>query len=87
MTPEQKHRAAELLSAWRATAYALHADRMAALLQELVDAPEPEPMARVTGYYAGYLSIATVDGGCCLLVLRYLLHSQHGRTFSTFVMR
>ena len=62
MTPEQKHRAAELLSAWRATAYALHADRMADLLQELVDAPEPEPVARVTGYYAGYLSIATVDG-------------------------
>ena len=62
MTPEQKHRAAELLSAWRATAYALDADRMAALLQELVDAPEPEPVARVTGYYAGHLSIATVDG-------------------------
>ena len=62
MTPEQKQRAAELLSAWRATAYALHADRMAALLQEMVDAPEPEPVARVTGYYAGYLSIATVDG-------------------------
>ena len=62
MTPEQKQRAAELLSAWRATAYALHADRMAALLQEMVDAPEPDPVARVTGYYAGYLSIATVDG-------------------------
>ena len=62
MTPEQKQRAAELLSAWRATAYALHADRMAALLQEMVDAPEPEPVARVTGYYAGQLSSATVDG-------------------------
>ena len=24
--------------------------------------PEAEPVARVTGYYAGYLSIATVDG-------------------------
>ena len=35
---------------------------MAALLQELVDAPEPEPVARVTGYYAGYLSIETADG-------------------------
>ena len=32
------------------------------LLQEVVDAPEPEPVARVTGYYAGYLTIATVDG-------------------------
>lgn len=26
------------------------------------DAPEVKPVARVTGYYAGYLSIATVDG-------------------------
>ena len=62
MNAEQKQRAAELLAAWRATAYALHADRMADLLQELVDAPEAEPVARVTGYYAGYLTIATVDG-------------------------
>ena len=28
----------------------------------LVDAPESEPVAYATGYYAGYLSIATVDG-------------------------
>lgn len=35
---------------------------MAGVLHELIDAPEPEPVARVTGYYAGYLSIATVDG-------------------------
>jgi len=62
MTPEQKQRAAELLAAWRATTYALHADSMSAMLQELVDAHEPKPVARVTGYYAGYLSIATVDG-------------------------
>lgn len=62
MNAEQKQRANELLSAWRATAYALHGDRMADLLQELVDAPEVEPVARVTGYYAGYLSLATVDG-------------------------
>ena len=62
MTAEQKQRAADLLAAWRATAYALHADRMADLLQELVDAPEAEPVARVTGYYAGYLSISTIDG-------------------------
>jgi hypothetical protein len=35
---------------------------MAGFLQELVDAPATEPVARVTGYYAGHLSIATVDG-------------------------
>lgn len=42
MNTEQKQRAADLLSAWRATAYALHGDRMAELLQEMVDAPEPK---------------------------------------------
>jgi hypothetical protein len=62
MTAEQKQRAAELLAAWRATAYALHGDRMAALQQELVDAPEPEPVAKTTGYYGGHLTISTVDG-------------------------
>lgn len=114
MNADQKQRANELLSAWRATAYALHGDRMADLLQELADAPEAEPVlvvetepgywdrghyhegtksyidptkvwglpvgtklytappapsvpetepaAWVLGYYAGYLSIATVDG-------------------------
>ena len=45
MNADQKKRATELLSAWRATAYGIHADAMAALLQELVDAPEPEPFA------------------------------------------
>ena len=62
MTPEQKHRAAELVSEWNTHYPEYVGDRMAALLQELVDAPEPEPVARVTGYYAGHLSIATVDG-------------------------
>lgn len=40
MNADQKQRANELLSVWRATAYALHGDRMADLLQELVDAPD-----------------------------------------------
>ena len=114
MNEEQKKRATELLAAWRATAYALHGDAMADLLQEMVEAPEPEPVlvvetepgywsrghyyegtksyidptkvwglpvgtklytappapsvpetepvAYATGYYAGCLSIATVDG-------------------------
>ena len=55
MNAEQKQRAKDALTNWLV-------DDMAALLQELVDAPETEPVARVTGYYAGYLSIATVDG-------------------------
>ena len=61
MTPEQKHRAAQLLAEWNANLDDAGRD-MAALLQELVDAPAPEPVARVTGYYAGYLTIATVHG-------------------------
>jgi len=66
MNAEQKKRIAHEISNWRNArndhSAQLTGDRMAALLQELVDAPEPEPVARVTGYYAGYLSIATVDG-------------------------
>ena len=46
MTADQKQRANGLLSAWRATAYALHGDRMAALLQELADGYDaPESLA------------------------------------------
>ena len=64
MTPEQKQRAVDLIDVTKT--YRLDAEecamQMAALLQELVDAPESEPVAYATGYYAGYLSIATVDG-------------------------
>ena len=35
---------------------------MADLLQEMADAPEVKPAAWVLGYYAGYLSVVTVDG-------------------------
>ena len=66
MNADQKKRVAHEISNWKnacnCRAVQLTGDRMAALLQELVDAPEPEPVARVTGYYAGYLTIATVDG-------------------------
>lgn len=44
MTDEQKQRAKDLIVAWKSTAYALHADAMAALLQELANAAEPEPV-------------------------------------------
>ena len=62
MTPEQKQHAIALVKAWGKTAYGMHADAMAALLEELINAPESEPVAYATGYYAGCLSIATIDG-------------------------
>ena len=66
MTAEQKKRIAHEIGNWKnacnCRAVQLTGDRMAALLQELIDAPETEPVARVTGYYAGYLSIETIDG-------------------------
>lgn len=63
MNAEQKQRAVEFINDWKSDdGWDCAGDQMAALLQELVDAPEVEPVARVTSYYAGYLSIATVDG-------------------------
>ena len=102
MNAEQKERAIQLITTWRTRSIttrpeesAVYGDCMTDILQELVDAPapepfgyfksepfgwtdcaetddgaialytapsEPKPVARVTGYYAGYLSIATVDG-------------------------
>ena len=66
MNAEQKKRIAHEINNWNNAAKTILCTdigaRMANILQELVDAPEPEPVARVTGYYAGYLSIATVDG-------------------------
>ena len=69
MTPEQKQQAKQLIADWTNVSktstpavWFLNGDCMAGFLRDLIDAPEPEPVARVTGYYAGYLSIATVDG-------------------------
>lgn len=62
MNASQKQRAQSLLNEYRPGDDAPHVYHMAALLQELVDAHEQKPVARVTGYYAGYLSIATVYG-------------------------
>ena len=66
MNAEQKQRAQAALAQWWATnsnkAVLSTGYEMVGLLQELIDAPEPEPVATVTGYYAGYLSISTVDG-------------------------
>lgn len=44
MNAEQKQRAAELISRWNKDYPEFVGDRMAALLQEMVDAPENEPV-------------------------------------------
>lgn len=44
MTDEQKQRAKDLIVALKSTAYAPPADHMAALLQELIDAPGTQPV-------------------------------------------
>ena len=69
MNAEQKQQAKQLIADWTNVSktstpavWFLNGDCMAGFLRDLIDAPEPEPVARVTGYYAGYLSIATVDG-------------------------
>ena len=67
MNAEQKQRAMQMLRRFsQANPRTLHADNaavdMAALLQELIDAPEAEPVAKTTGYYVGHLTISTVDG-------------------------
>jgi len=67
MNAEQKQRAVESLAAWRATAYALHADRMADLLQELVDAPEPEPFGYFKPEPFGWTDCAETDDGAIAL--------------------
>ena len=45
MTPEQKQRAIKLIAGWRAVFWRDAGNDMAALLQEMIDTPEPEPVA------------------------------------------
>lgn len=44
MNEEQKQRAINLIAGWRAVFWRDAGNDMAALLQELIDAPEPEPV-------------------------------------------
>jgi hypothetical protein len=67
MNAEQKQRAKDALQKWHSSnddslREYQSAELMAALLQEMITAHEQKPVALVTGYYAEYLSIATVDG-------------------------
>ena len=80
MNAEQKQQAIALVKAWGKTAYGMHADAMAALLQELVDAPEVLPAtnpsqisssAEPFGYFKaepfGWTDCAETDDGAIAL--------------------
>ena len=62
MNAEQKQRAAELISSWNAQYPEYVGDRMAALLQEMVDAPETEPVGYLyTNVQPGEYHISEYD--------------------------
>jgi len=62
MNAEQRKQTLELIESLKITDADLSSAEVAALLQELIDAPETEPVAKTTGYYGGHLTISTVDG-------------------------
>ena len=62
MNAEQRKQTLELIESLKSTDAELSSAEVADLLQELADAPEVKPAAWVLGYYAGYLSVATVNG-------------------------
>lgn len=62
MNAEQRKQTLELIESLKSTDAELSSAEVAALLQELIDSPEAEPVAKTTGYYGGHLTISTVDG-------------------------
>lgn len=68
MNAEQKQRIAHEISNWRNAAqggieeFKSTGERMAALLQELVDAPEPDPVGYATTSLHGSFGIGDIDG-------------------------
>lgn len=79
MTPEQKHYALDLVSSWTTArnqaAGTYVADKLAALLQELVDAPEPETVARDAGLYLALSNL--VDEGEAYVVFMGKVDTIH----------
>lgn len=62
MNAEQKQRAAELISSWNTHYPEYVGDRMAALLQEMVDAPETEPVGYLyTNVQSGEYHVSDYD--------------------------
>lgn len=73
MNAKQKQRALTAVDMWNSSDNCSlreyqAGDRMAALLQELVDTPEPEPVAYVTGYNNGYPTIAPINSALCMAI-------------------
>ena len=75
MTPEQKQQAKQLIADWTNVSktstpavWFLNGDCMAGFLRDLIDAPEPEPVARVTGVYGGHTTVAPIDAAQVLRV-------------------
>lgn len=62
MNAKQRKQTLELIESLKSTDAELSSAEVAALLQELIDSPEAEPVAKTTGYYGGHLTISTVDG-------------------------
>lgn len=67
MTPEQKQRAIKLIAGWRAVFWRDAGNDMAALLQELIDAPEPEPFGYFKAEPFGWTDCSETDEGAIAL--------------------
>lgn len=67
-----KEMAAEMLLRWNAATSDVEEDGvgydMSELLQEIANAPEPEPVAYVTGYNNGYPTIAPINSALCMAI-------------------
>lgn len=73
MNADLKQQIEDVLAEWRNSdddlfSFEETCDRMAAMLQELIDAPEAEPVAYVTGYNNGYPTIAPINSALCMAI-------------------
>ena len=73
MNADLKQQIEDVLAEWRNSdddlfSFEETCDRMAAMLQELIDAPEAEPVAYMTGYNNGYPTIAPINPALCMAI-------------------
>lgn len=62
MNAEQRKQTLELIESLKSTDAELSSAEVAALLQELIDAPEPEPVAVVSNFFTGRTLILANKG-------------------------